>query len=97
MLADVLTKSPLRLEPDGTARITADGHGIGGYVWTAEVVEGTGSVEAEPPAVGSGIGGGSVATFKVRWTDPSVGKIRLHYRRPWEDEDAKTATIIISR
>ncbi|WEK04964.1 MAG: hypothetical protein P0Y65_01545 [Candidatus Devosia phytovorans] len=91
----MLTLSPLRLSADGTGEIAANGQGVGGYMWTAEVISGAGSVEPAGTEASTSIGGGGTARFRVQWRDTFGGKIVLHCRRPWDDDDTITTEIQI--
>jgi predicted secreted protein len=86
-VADLLTPPVVNIGKDGTAEIAASGHGVGGYMWTAEVIKGKGQLAELEPEVAAGIGGGSTARFKLKWKGDSEGLVRLHYRRPWDSDD----------
>jgi hypothetical protein len=76
--------------------IAAPGHGIGGYVWLAEVEDGPGQVVDAKPELGTdAIGGGAVARFRLDWHGPERGIVKLSLKRPWEDEPIEVHRIEI--
>jgi predicted secreted protein len=94
-MAKVLTQGPLRLRSGETAEIAADGHGIGGYLWSASVVAGKGRVTPLAPEPAGGIGGGAVIRFRLEWQGKAGGTVRLSYGRSWQGSPEKTEDIAV--
>lgn len=90
MLPDQLTIAP------GASRILeAPGHGIGGYLWSAEV-DGPGRIEdIATPATGD-IGAGATARFRLTWLASQGGSVTLRLKRPWEDAPIESHRIEIA-
>lgn len=86
-MADPELPKRLNVTPGRPLTIAVPGHGIGGYVWLAEVEDGPGRVrEAQAELRTDSIGGGAVARFRLDWLGSERGIVRLSLKRPWEDE-----------
>ncbi len=78
--------------------IEADGEGVGGYVWSAEVLAGNGSVrrnEAAPVSTALSIGGGTSTAFTVSAGEPGMLVLQFSLGRAWEDtpESVREVTV----
>ncbi|HEX8667348.1 MAG TPA: protease inhibitor I42 family protein [Allosphingosinicella sp.] len=95
-MADPSLPKRLDVTPGRPVTIAAPGHGIGGYVWTAEVESGPGQVEEiEPQAVAGAIGAGATGHFRLRWLGADAGVVRLSLKRPWEERPVEVHRINI--
>lgn len=69
--------------------VEAPGDGVGGYVWSAEVIAGSGSVrrgDAATPSSPASIGGGARTAFTISASEPGTLVLRFSLGRSWEDK-----------
>lgn len=96
-MAEIISSPVIEADRSGHATIEVSGHGVGGYTWKAEVVEGMGTVVAQPMhADNMAIGAGAILAFSVSDVNKSGCKVKLIYARDWEDKSLieKTVTIV---
>jgi predicted secreted protein len=74
------------LHPGESRTLRLPGHGIGGYLWKAEVLSGDVRIETMPTegADPASIGGSVQAVFRVAATGSGSGRIRFRLAQPWE-------------
>lgn len=86
----------LIIAPGSSQVLEVPGHGVGGYLWTAQVDSGPGRIEEDVPnqAV-EGIGTGVTARFRLTWLGDQKGSVIFRLKRPWEDASIETHIIEI--
>jgi predicted secreted protein len=72
--------------PGEPVTIAVPGHGIGGYLWSAEVEAGSGEVEEAAFEVPDSVGAGATAHFRLNWLGSGRGVVKLSLKRPWEEQ-----------
>ena len=91
---DPIFPHQLTIAPGASRTLEAPGHGIGGYLWSAEV-EGPGRIEdISIPAIGD-IGTGATGRFRLTWLGSQSGSVILRLKRPWEDVSIESHRIEI--
>ena len=95
-MSDFAFPEKLAMCPGASTILEAPGHGAGGYVWTARVDAGPGSIEElnrEQP--GAAVGAGATASFRLTWEGDEAGAVTLVLKRPWERESVESHRILI--
>lgn len=93
-MPDIRLPDRLDLHPGESRVLRLPGHGIGGYLWTGEVLSGSAHLETLPPegADPAAIGGVVQAVFRVGGSEAGDSLIRFSLAQPW-DRDA-TQTVV---
>lgn len=93
---DIADRVTLKVGEDLT--VAAEGEGVGGYVWSAEVLAGTGSVRhdtAGDAAAPASIGGGASSSFTVRASAPGTLVLQFSLGRSWEAEPETVRVVTV--
>jgi hypothetical protein len=93
-LSNLRIPKRLRLAPGQSHTLELPGHGVGGYVWRADVGSGPGRIEAISPGhPPDDIGAGAAAQFLLTWLGRTPGVVTVSLKRPWEDRAIETYDI----
>lgn len=83
--------------PGESTIIAANGHGVGGYLWSAHVAEGHCQIlRHEITSGGPAIGGGALIEFHIANVTSNCVVV-LTFKRPWETSVAQQVAVHLVR
>lgn len=87
----------LTLQPGATFSLEVPRHGVGGYVWSARVLNGNARVTeaAESTAIPARIGGGTALRYTITAPEEGSSVVRFTYGRSWEGDPLETHDITV--